>query len=142
MTRRFWVGTAMVTAVLAGALATQTAAQVKVGKTRPLTTKHLMSGLVKPQWTLLGESLKDNGPADDKGWDAVATQAELLNESAHIMMADGRCPDAVWAGACKSLQDGTQALLAKVAGRDAAGAREALGQAGAACGACHKAHKK
>jgi len=142
MKGRLIIGMLAVTGVLAVGLVTQGAAQVKQGKTRPLTTRQLMNGLVKPHMTALGEAMKGSGPADDKGWEAAATQAALLNESSHIMMADGRCPDAVWAGACKSLQDGSAALLGKIAAKDAAGARDALGAVAMACGSCHKEHKK
>jgi cytochrome c556 len=131
-------------AALAGllALACQSGAQVKQGKTRPLLTKQLMAGMVKPNCAGLGEALKGSGPADDKAWDAAATQAALLNESAHIMMADGRCPDAVWAGACKTLQDASQEALEKIKARDAAGAQGAFAAVTKSCGACHTAHKK
>jgi cytochrome c556 len=131
-------------AALAGviALASGTGAQVQKGKSRPLTTKQLMAALVKPEHTHLSEGLKDAGPADEKGWDTLAVKAALLNESAHIMMADGRCPDATWAGACKQLEDGSAAVLAKIEAKDAAGAREAMGVVTASCKSCHTAHKK
>ena len=78
---------------LAGAvaLATQGMAQVKKGKSRPMTTKQLMGGLVGPSTSALGKDLQGVGPADDKAWEAAATKAALLNESAHLMMDDGRC---------------------------------------------------
>jgi cytochrome c556 len=123
-------------------LTTQTSAQVKQGKTRPLTTKQLMAGLVKPQTTTLGESLKDPGPADAKGWEAAATHAALLNESGHAMMADGRCPDAAWENACKMLDEATRLVIAKVEARDVAGAREGLTMVTKSCAACHSVHKK
>ena len=47
--------------------------QIKKGKTRPLTTKQLMGGLVKPDCAALGADLKKD-PADDKAWAALATQ--------------------------------------------------------------------
>ena len=126
----------LITAVSMGA-----AAQIKKGKTRPLTTKQLMSGLVKPQCGGLGEALK-TAPTDDAGWDALATQAALLNEASHILVDDGRCPDADWAAAATTLRDGTAAVLAKIEAKDAAGAQEAFKSATASCAACHKAHKK
>ena len=36
---------------------------------------------------------------------AIAMRAALLNEAGHVLMADGRCPDGVWAGATKALKD-------------------------------------
>jgi len=118
-----------------------TPAQVK-GKSRPLTTKQLMSGLIKPQFTAAGEAVKGSGPADDKAWDAAATSAALLNEAAHLMMDDGRCPDATWADAAKALNAASKTAIERIAAKDAAGAREALGAVGKACGACHAVHHK
>jgi cytochrome c556 len=112
------------------------------GKTRPLTSHQLMEGLVKPQTTVLGEALKEPGPADDRAWRRAATSAALLNESAHIMMADQRCPDQVWADSCKSLQDNSQILLTKLEAKDAAGAREAFGAMTKACASCHAVYHK
>lgn len=120
----------------------QSGAQVKQGKSRPLTTKQLMAGLVKPHTTTLGDSMKGDGPADQKAWDAAATSAALLNESAHTMMEDGRCPDATWAEACKQMDEGTKVALQRIASKDAAGTREAFAMVTKSCGTCHKAHKK
>jgi hypothetical protein len=53
--------------------------QIKKGKTRAITTKQLMVGLVKPQCGDLGESLK-SAPTDDKMWGELAIKAALLNE--------------------------------------------------------------
>lgn len=124
------------------ALATQGDAQVKKGKTRPLTTKRMMSGLIGPQTGVLRQGLQGAGPADDKAWESLAVSAELLNESGHLLMEDGRCPDKTWADASKALQDGAAAVLAKVEAKDAAGAREALTMVAGSCKSCHMAHKK
>lgn len=142
MGKRFlvWGAGLALTGVLV--LAGQTSAQVKQGKTRPLATRQLMGSLVRPQCAALGDALKGSGPADDKAWEAAAANAALLNECGHILMADGRCPDAVWAGACKTLQDCSQAALTKIAAHDAAGTREAFGALTKACATCHAAHKK
>ena len=80
---------------LAFALATgflfTTAIQAKItkGKSRPMTTKQLMNGVVKAHCTALKKAL-DAGPADDKAWDAVALHAAILNESSFTLMDDGR----------------------------------------------------
>lgn len=116
-------------------------AQVKKGKTRPLTTKQLMSGLVKPNCGGIGEGLKE-APANDEAWEALATKAALLNEASYTLMDDGRCPDGTWADAAKVLREGSAALLAKLEAKDHAGAKEELGNMTKSCGACHKAHKK
>ena len=128
---------------LAGAvaLATQGMAQVKKGKSRPMTTKQLMGGLVGPSTSALGKDLQGVGPADDKAWEAAATKAALLNESAHLMMDDGRCPDATWAAACKAMQDGSQQLLAKIEAKDASGARDAMTMVTGSCKSCHMVFK-
>ena len=85
-------------------------AQIKKGKTRPLTTKQLMSGLVQPNCKSLGGGLKE-APADDKAWETLATNAALLNEAGYVLMADGRCPDGDWAKAAKTLQDCSSATV-------------------------------
>lgn len=133
-----------VLAVMVGvfsAMSVVATAQIKKGKTRPLTTKQLMGALVKPHCADLGTALK-SAPADDKGWSELATKAALLNEASHILMADGRCPDKIWADATKSLGEGTIAVLEKIEAKDAAGAQEAFKTVSGACAACHKEHKK
>ena len=115
-------------------------AQVKKGKTRPLTTKQMMGGLVGPNCKQLGAGLK-NPPSDDDGWAKLATQAALLNESGHILMADGRCPDAKWAAAAKTLKGCSEVVLKKIAEKDAEGAMSAFKAMTGSCAACHKAHK-
>ncbi|MBX7166067.1 MAG: hypothetical protein K1X74_06930 [Pirellulales bacterium] len=116
-------------------------AQVKQGKTRAAKTKQLMKGLVAANCGPLGEGLKA-APTDDKGWEDLALKAALLNEAGYLLMDDGRCPDGDWAGAAKTLQEGSAAVLAKLDAKDAAGAQEAFKAMTQACGACHKAHKK
>ncbi len=59
----------------------------------------MMAGLIKPQLMILKEGLR-LGPKDDDAWKAIATSAALLNESAYLMMDDGRCPDKVWSDGC------------------------------------------
>lgn len=122
-------------------MSTLATAQIKKGKTRPLTTKQLMGALVKPHCSDLGAALK-SPPSDDKGWSELATKAALLNEASHILMADGRCPDAVWAGATKALGEGSIAVLEKIEAKDAAGAQEAFKAVTGSCATCHKEHKK
>jgi len=116
-------------------------AQIKKGKTRAATTKQLMGGLVKANCAALGDALK-NAPADDKAWDELALKAALLNESGYLLMDDGRCPDGVWAGAAKTLREGSTELLAKLEAKDHAGAQAAFQNVTKSCGECHKAHKK
>ena len=115
-------------------------AQVKKGKTRPLLTKQLMSGMVQPNCKALGGGLKET-PADDKAWEDLATHAALLNEAGHILMADGRCPDKDWAAAAKTLRECSAVVLKKIDEKDAEGAQTAFQAMTKACGACHKAHK-
>jgi uncharacterized membrane protein len=141
--RRRTLGVMVIAALaLLALVTTQTAAQVKQGKSRPLTTHTLMGVIVGPQCGALNNALKDSGPADDAGWKKAAQQAELLNEASHILMADGRCPDAKWAEACKTLDDCSKVILEKVKAKDAAGARQAFAAMTQACAGCHAAHKK
>jgi cytochrome c556 len=141
---RLRIGLAAATLLFGASLlaGTRGLAQVKQGKTRPLTTKQMMSGLVGPAYKTLGQDLQGDGPTDDQVWGTAATRAALLNESGHMMMDDGRCPDAKWADACKALRESSQALLQEVQAKDAAGAREAMTAVSASCKSCHVAHKK
>ncbi|MEI8380103.1 MAG: hypothetical protein WCJ09_08245 [Planctomycetota bacterium] len=126
---------------LMSALSLGVSAQIKKGKTRVLTTKQMMAGLVKPNCAGIGEGLK-TPPANDQAWADLATKAALLNESSFTMMDDGRCPDADWANAAKALREGSAAVLAKIEAKDAAGAQEAFKAVTGSCAACHKVHKK
>lgn len=112
----------------------------KKGKTRPMTSSHLMAGLVKPQLVILQEGLKE-APADDEGWKKLATAVALLNESGHIMMADDRCPDEVWKQACGIMDESTQKTLKLIEKKDAEGALESIAGITASCKHCHTEHK-
>ena len=118
-----------------------TSAQVTKGKERPLTTKQWMKAVHGAHCGAIKKAL-EAGPSDDDAWAEVALHAAMMNESSYVLMADGRCPDGVWAGACKTLGEGSAAVLAAVEAKDATGGLEAFGAMTASCGACHKAHKK
>ena len=128
-------------ATLALVFALDGTAQVKQGKSRPAKTKQLMKGLVGANCGALGESLKA-APADDKAWEELAVKAAVLNEAGYLLMDDGRCPDGAWADAATTLRDCSAALIAKLEGKDLAGANDAFKAMTGACGACHKEHKK
>lgn len=57
-------------------------------------------------------------------------------------MDDGRCPDAVWAGAIKSLREGSAEVLHAAKEKDIDATKVAFKKVTAGCGTCHKAHKK
>ncbi len=138
---RFLAGLGLAAALLTLISTAQVSGQVKQGKERPLKTHHLMEGLVAPNCGALKKDL-EAGPSDDKAWDKAAMKAELLNEASYILMADGRCPDGVWAGAAKTLREQSAAVLAAIEAKDADAAKTAFGAMTKACGACHKVHKK
>lgn len=140
--RRLLLGACCAALLGSALLVAQTGAQVKKGKERPLQTRHLMAGLVQVQCAALGKAIQGAGPTDDKGWDQAAQNAELLNESGHILMADGRCPDMVWAEAAKTLRECSAAVLKAIEQKNAEAARGAFGELLKACGSCHAAHKK
>ena len=120
-----------------------TAMQAKItkGKSRPMTTKQLMNGVVKAHCGALKKGL-EAGPSDDKAWDAIAMHAAILNESSFTLMDDGRCPDGVWAGATtKNLRVGSADVLKAVEARDLDAAKAAFKNVTKSCSACHKAHK-
>lgn len=118
----------------------QTAEAQKKGKERLALTKQLMKGINGPNCGGLKKTL-DAGPSDDEAWATAALQAALLNEMGHLLMADDRCPDGEWAGACKILRDSSADVLAAVDKKDLDGAKAAFGNLTKACGKCHKAHK-
>ena len=138
MKRVVYVGIAL-SAIVLGSLAAT--AQVKKGKSRLLLTKQLMGGLVQLNCKAVGDGLKAE-PKDDKAWAALATKAALLNESSYILMADGRCPDGVWAAASTKLREGSEAVYNRIQAKDRQGAQAAFKTMTESCGACHKAHKK
>ena len=115
-------------------------AQITKGKKRPAPTKYLMRGINQPNCAGLGKLLKD-GPADDKAWETAACHASCLNEMGHLLMDDGRCPDATWAGAAKNLREGSAAVVAAAEKKDVEAARTAFKTVTDACAACHKAHR-
>ncbi len=116
-------------------------AQKTKGKTRLAATKQLMGGLVQPNCAALVGTFKGAGPADEKAWQTAMQQAALLNEAGYLLMDDGRCPDAVWADATKSLREASAAMLVALENKDAASANESLKTVTGACSSCHKAHK-
>lgn len=123
-------------------LTAQSWGQVKQGKSRPLKTKHLMAGVVLANCGALGKAVNAGAPADDKAWDALAQNAELLNESSEILMSDGRCPDATWAGATKSLREATETMLKAIDAKNIDQAKAAFPPITMACKSCHTAHRK
>ena len=117
-------------------------AQIQKGKTRPLETKMWMKAVNGPQCSNLAKLLKA-GPADDKQWAEVMMNAEMLNEAGHVLMADGRCPDKVWADAAKQLREGSEAVLKAAETQNTAEALSALNNSVlAACKSCHGVHRK
>lgn len=143
MKKLLTAGAALLTAALLLALAITGPAtgQVTKGKSRLITTKQLMGGLVRPNCAALGGALKKQ-PADDEAWEAMATNAALLNEAGFLLMDDGRCPDKDWADAAKTLRECSGVVLEKVEAKDPEGAQAAFTALTKACAACHKAHKK
>jgi cytochrome c556 len=141
--KKRYVAVAVVASVAAVvALAGGSIAQVKAGKSRPLTTKQLMSGHVKPHVVALSDLLKGDGPADDAAWANAATHLALLNETSYTMMDDGRCPAQDWADACMMMRKGSATAIEKIAAKDLAGTREGVGTIMASCAACHSVYHK
>lgn len=117
-------------------------AQKAKGKSRGATTKYLMAGISQPHCKALGDQLKGAGPSTDKAWDTAACHAACLNELSYLLMDDGRCPDAAWAGAVKSLREGSAAALEATKDKDLDATKVAFKKVTEGCAACHKAHKK
>ena len=120
---------------------TSVLAQKTKGKTRAAATRYLMGGVMQPNCAGLAGLLKDPGPADDKAWETAKMQASVLNEMGFLLMDDGRCPDAVWAGATKDLREGSAGVLAALEKKDLKAANTAFQSVTGACSMCHKAHR-
>ena len=128
--------------VFIGTTEERAGAQVAKGKTRPAATRFLMKGITQPNCKGIGELLKESGPSDEKAWETLACHASCLSELSFSLMQDGRCPDAVWAGAAKSLGEGSGAVLVAAEKKDPEGARTAFKTVTDSCKSCHDAHKK
>ncbi len=116
-------------------------AQGSKGKTRPLETKTWMKSVNGPHCSAAAKVLKA-GPADDKEWAELVVNAQMLSEAGFVLMADGRCPDKVWADASKQLQEGGGALAKAAAAKNIEAARAALNDSIlASCKGCHAAHR-
>ena len=130
------------TALVVGLVGISTMAAVKQGKTRILKTSQFMGGVIKPHCTAIKNALKE-GPADDDAWEELAMHAAVLNEASYTLMADGRCPDKVWADSVKTqLAAGSEAVAKAAEAKDVEAAREGFKTLTASCKACHKAHKE
>ena len=101
-----------------------------------------MRGITQPHCKGIAELLKESGPSEEKAWETVACHASCLNELTFSLMQDGRCPDATWAGAAKSLGEGSSAVLAAAEKKDVAAARTAFKSVTDSCKSCHDAHRK
>lgn len=109
------------------------------GKTRVASTEQLMEGLVNVNCGALAKQLKSESP----NWKKVGLYAAMLNESGHALMADGRCPDKVWAGSCKALKTHSATLIAKAKAKDINGVNNAFKSLTTqSCVACHNVHRK
>lgn len=142
MRKTIWIAPAVMALALGLGHGGPTAlAQKTKGKTRAAETKYLMRGLCQPNCKALADTLKDAGPTDAKGWGQVVQHAALLNELSYVLMDDGRCPDGVWAGAAKTLREGSVKVLDAAKAQNVADAQGAFKGLTAACAACHKTHK-
>ena len=133
---------AVLATILTAALVTSTVGQVKQGEKRPMKTKYFMKGIIKPHTGALKKAL-ESAPADDEAWEELAMHAAILNEGSYVLMADGRCPDSVWADAVtKSLRSGSEALIKAIDGKNLDAARTAFKELSGSCKACHEKHKE
>ena len=116
--------------------------QIQKGKTRPLMTKQWMAGVIKPHCGAIQKGL-EIPPVEDKGWRKLAVNAAVLSESSYVLMADGRCPDGVWAtAASETLRIGSAELLKAIKSKNIEAAKRAFSQVTKSCSSCHEIHKK
>ena len=80
-------------------------------------------------------------PKSDKDWKAAGVHAAMMNEAGHILMQDGRCPDAVWAKACATLRDGSDKGAAGIKSKNLDDAKAGFKAMMASCKACHSEHR-
>ena len=141
---RRWTGYAALVAFVAMGLllADQHRAEAqKEGKKRAATIKQLMKGICGSNCGALSNGLKA-GPKTDKDWEAIELHAALLNELSYTLMADGRCPDAVWKKACDGLREQSAAVLAAADKHDTDAANAAFKKlTKSSCAVCHPKHK-
>ena len=131
---------AVVCAVVSGLVVAATA-QVKQGKTRPLTTSQMMKAMVKPNCEAVKKGL-EAAPVNDDAWADLALKLAVLNESSYTLMDDGRCPDSVWTDAVnKFLRPGSAAALKAIEAKDFEATKTAFGTVMQSCKACHEKHK-
>lgn len=128
-------------AIVLAVRATAADAPKGVSPDRVLAIKHIMAGIHVPHAKALGEALKGEGPKDDKAWSDLALHAALLNESGHLLMENGRCPDNVWADAAAALRKGSAGVFEAAGKKDLKAAQAGLAQINTSCGACHAKHK-
>lgn len=116
--------------------------QIQKGKKRLLRTEQWMEGVIQPHCGAIKKGL-DSPPIEDKEWKKLAVNVAVLNESSYVLMADGRCPDGVWAtAASETLRNGSATLLKAIEAKDLEVAKSAFAEMTKSCAACHKAHKK
>lgn len=108
---------------------------------RVAAIRHIMAGIHGPHCGAIGQLLKGEGPKDDKAWGEVLMHAALLNESGHLLMQNGRCPDGVWADATAALRKGTSGLFAAAGKKDLAAAQDSFKEVTTSCQSCHAKHK-
>jgi hypothetical protein len=117
-------------------------AQVTKGKERVLQTKSWMAAVNFPHCSALGNLLKA-GLSEEEQWIEAIQHAEILNESGHVLMADSRCPDQVWADAAKQLREGSAGVLKALEAKNSSDALAAFnGEVLKSCSNCHAVHKK
>jgi hypothetical protein len=85
--------------------------------------------------------LLNDSPADDKAKESDSCHAWRQKEMGHVLMDDGRCPDAGWARAAKGLRKGTALVPADPKNKDVEAARTDFQSITDSCAACHKAHR-
>lgn len=116
-------------------------AQVAKGKSRPAPTKYLMRGISQAHCKGIAELLKDSGPGDDNAWETLSCHASCINELSFALVQDGRCPDGTWAGAAKSLGEGSAAVITAADNNDLDATKSAFKTVTDSCRACHDAHR-
>ncbi|MFP6674642.1 MAG: hypothetical protein VB878_06155 [Pirellulaceae bacterium] len=115
-------------------------AQVTKGKTRLATTSQIMRGFVRPNHTNLHQGT-EKLPTNKKEWQALATNAALLNEASYLLMDDDRCPDDDWASAAMTLRRGSAAAVRSIKVKDTKSMAAAFRMITHSCASCHDMHK-
>lgn len=136
-----WVA-AVCAVALVMTFAAQKATSQKAEDERAAEVKHLMKAISESNMKRLVGAVKGEEPDSDEKWERIEASAAILNELGHLLMQNGRCPDATWAEATVKLRAGSAAAVKAAKAKDFAALRLTIPAIGGGCKQCHDAHRE